>query len=117
MLHERASNNVRTLHVTPGMNSFVTVPILNNLTQNEVYSVRIMDPDAGLLGSESEFRLVTDEAEMSHWVIQGKVDRPPAWNLVTAHSDVILKPGQQMNLLFKFLSFRDVGMRVNQPST
>ena len=30
MLHDRASNNVRTLNVTPGHNSFLTIPILIN---------------------------------------------------------------------------------------
>lgn len=94
MLHEKASNNVRTLHVTPGMNSFITIPVLNNANQNEVYSVRVMDPDAEFTGGQSELRLVTDTAELSHWVVQGKVDRPPAWNLITAHADVVLKPGQ-----------------------
>lgn len=109
MLHDRASNNVRTLHVTPGHNSFLTIPVMNNSNQNEVYSVRIHDPDQDLTGI-AEMSLVTDQAELSHWVVQGKVDRPPAWNLITTHSDVILKPGQQLDLLFKFLSHRDVSL-------
>lgn len=38
------------------------------------------------------------------------MNRPPAWNLITTHSDVILKPGQQLDLLFKFLTHRDVSL-------
>lgn len=49
MLHDRASNNVKTLTVQPGRNSFVVLPVLNNGSQNEVYSVRIHDPDDSLL--------------------------------------------------------------------
>lgn len=30
MLHDKASNNVRTMHVSPGQNSFITIPVLNN---------------------------------------------------------------------------------------
>jgi hypothetical protein len=85
MLHDKASNNVRTMHVTPGHNSFITIPVLNNFAQNEVYQVRIHDPDQDLLGTNLEMKLVSDQAELSHWVVQGKVDRPPAWNLITTH--------------------------------
>jgi len=45
------------------------------------------------LENNEEMKLVTDQAELSHWVVMGKVERPPAWNLITTHSDVILKPG------------------------
>lgn len=40
----------------------------------------------------------------------GKVNKPPAWNLVTTNSDVVLKPGQQLDLLFKYLTHRDVSL-------
>lgn len=112
MLHDRASNNVRTLHVTPGHNQFLTVPVLNSSNQNEVYSVRIIDPDQHLFKDEhhGELKLVTEQAELSHWVVMGKVNKPPAWNLVTTNSDVVLKPGQQLDLLFKYLTHRDVSL-------
>ena len=59
MLHDRANNNVRQLNVIPGHNSFLTVPILNSSNQNEVYSVRISDPDQDIAGV-SEMKLVSD---------------------------------------------------------
>lgn len=59
MLHDRANNNVRQLNVTPGHNSFLTVPILNSSNQNEVYSVRISDPDQDIV-EVSEMKLVSD---------------------------------------------------------
>lgn len=93
MLHDRTNGNVRTMHVTPGRNSFMTIPVLNNnQNTNEVYSVRIHDPDENLF-TKPEMRLIGDQAELSHWVMQGKVQRPQAWNLITTHNDVILKPG------------------------
>lgn len=118
MIHDRASNNVRQLHAMPGRNSFLTIPVLNNGGQNQVYSVKIHDPDENLFPNKehAEMKLVSDQAELSHWVIQNKVSRPPAWNLITAHNDVILKPGQQLDLLFKFLTMRDVNLAEKNPS-
>jgi hypothetical protein len=107
MLHDTANNNVKILHVTPGHNTFITIPLINKQAQNEVYTVKILDPDHELLPMP-ELRLVSDQAELSHWVVEGIVERPPAWNMITTQSDVILKSGQQINLLFKFITFRDV---------
>jgi hypothetical protein len=60
MLHEKACQNVRTLHVTPGQHSFITIPVLNTQSQNEVFSVRVLDPDSNTLHGDSELKLVTD---------------------------------------------------------
>ena len=66
MLHDRASNNVRTLTVMPGKNSFMTIPVLNQGHQNQVFSVRIHDPDENLFEPEHrEMRLVSDTNELS----------------------------------------------------
>ena len=60
MLHEKACQNVRTMHVTPGLHSFITIPVLNSQSQNEVFSVKVLDPDSDNLRGESELKLVTD---------------------------------------------------------
>lgn len=48
MLHERASGNYKTMYAMPGHHAFLTIPILNNSHQNEVFSVAIIDPDFDL---------------------------------------------------------------------
>lgn len=108
VLGDSSGANVKSLSVTPGQLSFLSVPISNQLNQNEVFTVRITDPDETILGAETEMQLVTDQAEMANWVALGKTQRPPAWNVVTRNGDVILQPGQSIDLFFKFLTFREV---------
>jgi len=115
MLHERSNGNYRTLYAMPGHNAFVTIPILNNGYQNEVFSVKIHDPDEHLLQGP-EMQLVSDQAELSHWVMQGKCSRPPKWGLITTNNDVILEPNMQTDLLFKFMTTRDSNPSVSQSS-
>lgn len=59
MLHDTANSNVKILHVTPGQNTFITIPLINKQAQNEVYSVKILDPDHELL-PVPELGLVSD---------------------------------------------------------
>lgn len=44
-------NNVKTLAVTPGELAFLSIPIKNDLNQNEVFSVKVIDPDEAVLGN------------------------------------------------------------------
>jgi len=52
-------------------------------------------------------KLVSDQAELSSYVVKGSVERPPAWNLITNSGDVILQSGQRITLLFKYLTKRE----------
>ena len=60
LLHDKLNSNIKQLHVTPGKVSLLTVPILNNQNQNEVFSVKIIDPDQQLFGKNDELMLVSD---------------------------------------------------------
>jgi hypothetical protein len=60
VLRDGSGGNVKTMAVTPGQLAFLSVPVTNSLNQNEVFSVRIIDPDEAVLGAEQELRMVTD---------------------------------------------------------
>ena len=42
--------------------------------------------------------------------MEGKVSAPASYDMVTKKWDVLLKPNEEISLLFKFLSFRDVSV-------
>ena len=54
-----------------------------------------------------------DAAELNHWVAQGKVSRPPSFDIIRRSGDILLKPGQKIDLLFKFLTKREVSLSPN----
>ena len=86
---------------------FFTVSIHNPFNMNEVFTIHINDPDEHFL-KEKEIQVVTDQAEWRHWVAAGKCKRPFAYDIITPSGDVILKPNDEVELLFKFMSVREV---------
>jgi hypothetical protein len=60
VLGDGSGANVKTIAVTPGQLSFLSIPVTNTLNQNEVFTVRIIDPDEAVLGVEQELKMVTD---------------------------------------------------------
>ena len=83
--------------------------LTNDRNQIEQYSVQIFDPDQALTGN-SEMSLVTEASELTHWVSLGKCKRPPQYDSITRKGDILLKPGQSIDLLFKFLTTREVSL-------
>ena len=53
-------------------------------------------------------QLVTDKAEWRYWVSQGKCRKPPSYEVMTEQGDVMLQPGEECELLFKYLTLREV---------
>ena len=101
------------LNVMPGRLTFTEpLTIMNNTNSTQQYSVKILDPDEEVLGGFgcSELKLVQDAAELNHWVAQNKVARPPSFDAITRRGDILLKPGQKIDLLFKFLTTREVSL-------
>ena len=101
-----------SFNVTPGQLSFLPVPIINHSNTVETYSVKFDDPDLDMLGGPGygEFSLVSNGAEFRHWVSLNKVNRPPKWDNITRTGDVMLEPGQHMDILVKFLTIREVSL-------
>lgn len=51
---------------------------------------------------------MTDKVEWRYWVSQGKCSKPPSFDVLTEQGDVILQPNEEVELLFKFLTLREV---------
>jgi len=108
------------LNVIPGYLAFApAVPLINETNATQLFTVKIIDPDEELLGGHgcSELQLVQDSAELNHWVAQGKVSRPPSFDIIRRTGDILLKPGQKIDLLFKFLTKREVSLSPNAQSS
>jgi hypothetical protein len=82
-----------------------------------VFTVRIIDPDEAVLGTEHELKMVTDQAEMANWVALGKTRRPPEWGIITRNAEVILKPAQSIDVFFKYLTFREVTLSQSESAS
>lgn len=91
----------------PGAIEFVKVRIHNAFNQREVYSVHINDPDEKNI-FERELVMVTDKTEWRYWISQSKCARPASFEVMTEAGDIILQPNEEVELLFKFLTLREV---------
>ena len=106
-------------NVTPGQLKFLPIPISNNSNAVETFSVKFDDPDLDILGGKGygEFSICNNSTELRHWVHKGEVRRPDNWDCVTLGGDVLLKPGERMDILVKFLSNREVTLSKNVPAS
>jgi hypothetical protein len=80
--------------------------------------VQIIDPEERDL-LEKEITMVSDKAEWRYWVAQKKCAMPPTYEVMTEQGDIILQPNQEVELLFKFLTLREVPIlpdSASQPS-
>lgn len=53
-------------------------------------------------------QLVVDKAEWRYWVTQGKCARPNNYDVMTNQGDIFLQPDETIEILFKFITLRDV---------
>lgn len=90
----------------PGEYSFLEVPLENNTDARQSYSVTILDPDQDLL-EESEVKMVSSQAEFQHWIDMKKCEQQPT-HCLTDKDTVLLQPTEKINLLFKFLTTREI---------
>lgn len=100
----------------PGHLAFVDpLTVMNENEWIQAYNVKILDPDSEKLGGfgSSELSLVQDSMELNHWVRHGKVERPSSFDMFGQNGYFELKPGQKIDLLFKFLTTREVDFTAN----
>ena len=102
------------IHVIPGQISFMSIPIENTSGIRQVYEVRIEDPDSNNTEHE-EVQMVSAALEFEHWVKKGKVKRPNSYEMVPEKGKVMLGPGEKIDILIKFLTFRDVSHNIKTP--
>ena len=51
-------------------------------------------------------QLVYSPHEFEHWYKQGKISKPVKFDIITQTDTILLDPRQEVDLLFKFLTFR-----------
>lgn len=78
----------------------------------QVFEIRIEDPDAKNTEHE-EVQMVYSGLEFEYWVKKGKVKKPNTYDMVPEKNKVMLGPGEKLDALFKFLTFREVSHNVN----
>jgi len=101
----------------PGEASFMTIPIANVSKCREVYTVSIEDPDIECF-VEPEVKMVVAAAELKYWIDEGKLKPQEVGDdAFTSTDTVTLERGQKIDILFKFLTLRDVTDKENGIST
>jgi hypothetical protein len=91
----------------PGQLSFVKVKIHNKFSQREIFTIHINDPDEKNL-FHKEMTMVIDRQEWRHWISREKTHAPKSFDVMTETGDIDLKPNEEVEVLFKFLTTRDV---------
>ena len=101
----------------PGRPSFFQYTLKNPFAAKCVFTIAFSDPDQEILGGESEISLVKNEPhqEWEFWFDKGECSAPPFWDMVRPNNEILLKPNEEVPLLFKFLTFREVGASKASP--
>ena len=103
---EEYVSGAEQLSVMPGQLSFVKVKIHNKFSQREIFTIHINDPDEKNL-FQKEMTMVIDKQERRHWVLREKSVAPSSYEMMTETGDIDLKPNEEVEVLFKFLTIRD----------
>lgn len=91
----------------------MTIPIINRTNMREVYTVSIEDPDIQCF-VDPEVKMVVAAHEIKYWIDEGKLKpQDVSYEAFTSTDTVTLEPGQKIDLLFKFLTLRDVTSKAN----
>jgi hypothetical protein len=100
--------DLKHLHVTPGTPSFFKYKLKNPFTSRTVFTVNLTDPDKVYLGEITEFKLVNNQNfEWEFWHSKRKCEAPYSWDMVNKRNEIMLEPGEEVELLFKYITFRE----------
>lgn len=101
--------NSRVFNVVAGKHSFCVLPIENTTMSGVRLMVQLEDPDEQFL-NKRELRWINDPTEIDHWVKFHHLEMHQ--NMQASASDVIeLGSGEKRDLLFKFMTFREVSLQ------
>jgi hypothetical protein len=103
---EEYVSGAEQLSVMPGQLSFVKIKLHNKFSQREIFTIHINDPDEKNL-FQKEITMVIDHQEWRHWVSRDKCAAPSSYEMMTETGDIDLKPNEEVEVLFKFLTVRD----------
>lgn len=100
--------SMKQLYIVPGTPSFFKYTLKNPFTSRTVFTITMADPDKIYLGEVAEFKLVNNlNFEWEFWHSKRKCEAPKYWDMVTPKNEVMLEPGEECPLLFKFNTFRE----------
>lgn len=99
------------LQILPGQPSFFKLPIENEGDTQMTYFVKIDDPDEELT-AHKEAQLVCSAQEVRFWAKLGKATEYPHDCCIQGADTLSLVPGEKVELLFKFQTFRDLNDQV-----
>ena len=119
VLGAEASSTCDTLSVMPGQLAFPhPITVQNTTMSQQVYRVEIIDHQADLTNGTSELQLVQDGEEWKKLVYKRDgLARPHNFDMIRHNGDFSLESGQSVDLLFKFLTKREVSLSATQAST
>lgn len=101
--------NSRVFNVVAGKHSFCVLPIENTTMSGVRLMIQLEDPDEQFL-NKRELRWINDPTEIDHWVKFHHLEMHQ--NMQASASDVIeLGSGEKRDLLFKFMTFREVSLQ------
>ena len=100
--------SMKQLYIIPGTPSFFKYNLKNPFTTKTVFTINIIDPDKIFLGETKEFKLVNNENfEWEFWYSKRECAEPEFWDMVNKRNEILLAPGEECPLLFKFVTFRE----------
>ena len=100
--------SMKQLYIVPGSPSFFKYNLKNPFTTKTVFTINIIDPDKVFLGEAQEFKLVNNENfEWEFWYSKREWSDPAYWDMVNKRNEILLAPGEEWPLLFKFITFRE----------
>ena len=100
--------SLKQLYIVPGTPSFFKYTLKNPFNTKTVFTVNIIDPDKIYLGEAKEFKLVNNyNYEWEFWYSKRVCQEPAFWDMVNRKNEVMLNPGEEVPLLFKFNTFRE----------
>lgn len=99
--------SMKQLYIVPGTPSFFKYNLKNPFTTKTVFTINIIDPDKVFLGETKEFKLVNDKFEWEFWYSKRECEEPDSWDMINKRNEILLNPGEECPLLFKFITFRE----------
>jgi hypothetical protein len=97
--------------MVPGELAFVTIELENETTANQAFRVLIDDPDKNMFReSREEVRMVRTDTEIEYWAKKKKslVDLPSRAGILNGSDQLLLSPGDKMQILLICQTFRDI---------
>lgn len=100
--------SMKQLYIVPGTPSFFKYNLKNPFTSRTVFTINMIDQDKIFLGEIKEFKLVNNNNfEWEFWHSKRKCDAPKYWDMINKKDEIMLEPGEECPLLFKFNTFRE----------